>query len=402
MKKIILFALLSIVILGAGFLSYQNKDKIHTSVLRQESPQTLTTEQIREVIKKGTEWFKNAQEKSGHFKYEYMPFLDRYIDDDNMVRQSGGLYVLGELYRNDTENKFELLEPIAKAISFFEKNTVKGEFQKQDFLCVMKTSTKCSIGGTSLTLIGIIDVVQATPLLKSEYEDLIEGYKNYILAMKLPEKGFRNSYYPDLEEDQSEKESHFGNGEAFLALTRYYKYNPDEEVKQIIDESYEYFEGVYTVKWDNNFYLWGMAALKDLYAMDPHEEYFEFVKDYTDWRISKYKNSRDSSHNKCAYIEGVISAYSVLEPNLTEEEKEYYLEEIDFWLSKSWELQVNSTDELSVTYNDLTKSLKIEDRAKSVGGFLTDIDEPVQRIDFTQHCLNSYLQKLVDVDGGEL
>ncbi len=400
MKKIILFASLFIIILGAGFFSYQNKDEINTSVLRQESLQTLTAEQIREVIENGTEWFKNAQEKSGHFKYEYMPFLDRYIDDDNMVRQSGGLYVLGELYRNDTKNKFELLEPMAKAISFFEKNTVKGEFQEQNFLCVMKTSKKCSIGGTSLTLIGIIDLVRTAPLLKHEYEDLIEGYKNYIMAMKLPEKGFRNSYYP--EKDQSEKESHFGNGEAFLALTRYYKYNPDEEVKQVIDASYKYFEEIYFAEWDNNFYLWGMAAIKDLYTTNPREEYFKFVKDYTDWRISKYKNSRDSSHNKCAYIEGVISAYSVLEPNLTEEEKEYYLEEIDFWLSKSRELQVNSTDELSVTYNDVTKTLKIEDKDKSVGGFLTDVNEPVQRIDFTQHCLNSYLQKLVDVDGERL
>jgi len=401
MKKIILFVLLSAVILGVAFFSYQNKDKIYSSILREAPTQTLTTEQIREVIEKGTQWFKNTQEKSGHFKYEYMPFLDRYIDDDNMVRQSGGLYVLGELYRNDTENKFELLEPIAKAISFFEKNTVEGEFQEQNFLCVMKTSTKCSVGGTSLTLIGIIDLVQTTPLLKYEYEDLIEGYKNYILAMKLPEKGFRNSYYP--EKAQSKKESSFGNGEAFLALTRYYKYNPDEEVKQIIKEAYEYFEEIYSAEWDNNFYLWGMAAIKDLYAMDPKEEYFEFVKDYTDWRINKYKNSRDFSHNKCAYIEGVISAYSVLEPNLTEEEKEYYLEEIDFWLSKSRELQVNSTDKLSVAYNNsVTKSLKIEDKDKSVGGFLTDIDEPVQRIDFTQHCLNSYLQKLMDIDREKL
>ena len=30
------------------------------------------------------------------------------------------------------------------------------------------------------------------------------------------------------------------------------------------------------------------------------------------------------------------------------------------------------------------------------------LQNSVQRIDFTQHCLNSYLQKLVDIDGKSL
>lgn len=399
MKKIILFVL--IIIMGVALVGYQDTYEIYTSIFRQAPVETLTTEQLRETIINGTQWFKNAQENSGHFKYEYAPFLDRYIDDDNMVRQAGGLYVLGELYRKDPKNKLELQEIVEKAISYFEENTVEGELNDKEFKCLLKYSTRCSLGGTSLALIGIIDLVHKTPSLESEYQNLIEDYKNYILAMKLSGKGFRERYY--LDRNQSTYESPFSNGEAFLALARYYKYNPDEEVKEVIDEAYDYFEEIYTEEWDNNFYLWGMAALKDLYESDPKEEYFLFVKDFTDWRVESYTANRESSRNRCAYIEGVVSAYSVLEKNISGEEQQHYLEEINFWLAKSKQLQIKSSDFLRLAFNNnFLRKIRLENKEKAIGGFLTASTEPVQRIDFTQHCLNSYLQKLVDIDGEEL
>ena len=95
-----------------------------------------------------------------------------------------------------------------------------------------------------------------------------------------------------------------------------------------------------------------------------------------------------------------MSAYSVMEENLTKEEKEYYLEEIDFWLDHSANLQVDSTDTLHLKYNEsITKKARVLEKELSVGGFLTDINEPAQRIDFTQHCLSAFLQKMVDIDG---
>jgi hypothetical protein len=398
MKKLIFPALLIIAVAVIGF---QNSEFLQNSVLRFGEQETLTTNDIREVIENGTSWFKNSQEKSGHFKYEYMPFLDRYIDEDNMVRQAGGLYVLGELFRNDTENKLDLEKTITKAISYFESNTTEGELNGESFRCLLKYEGRCTLGGTSLALVGIIDLVQSDSSYKSDYKNLIEDYKDYLMAMRVGTKGFRDSYYT--EKEQSTKESSFSNGEAFLALTRYYQYNPDEEVKEVLDEAFHYFEKIYRAEWDNNYYLWGMAAIKDLYAMDPKEEYYEFVKDYTDWRIDYYKGVRGTLRNRCAYIEGVTSAYSVLEPNLTTEEKEYYMEEIDFWLAKSKELQVDKGDflRISYNYNFLTKQT-IDDEEKAIGGFLTATTEQVQRIDFTQHCLNSYLQKLVDIDGKSL
>lgn len=354
----------------------------------------LTDEQIQETIENAVSWMQNAQESSGHFRYEYMPFWDRYTDDDNMVRQAGALYVLGEVAVK-MGAEFDLKRNLEKAIDYFDDNSVDGEFNNYNFKCLLKTKDYCTLGGTSLVLTGLLDLIESDPSLKNKYSDSIEEYKNYIMAMKISDKGFRDKYYIKNNATQTDKESHFSNGEALLGLVRYYLYNPSEEVKETIEESLEYFIEIYYETWDPNFYLWGMAALKDWYQLFPEEKYYDFVKDYTNWRIDGQKNARETSHNKCAYIEGVISAYSVLKTQSTDTQKEKYLEEINFWLTKSQTLQLKATDIVKIIFNkNGFKTLKLKKSARAIGGFITDWSEPFQRIDFTQHCLSSYLQRL--------
>ena len=373
----------------------ENKNEINNITL-----EPLTSEEINEIIEVGVNWLKQSQEPNGHFRYEYSPLADSYSKQDLMVRQTGALYVLGEILKKDKENKYELKDTIIKAIDYFEENSKSGEMNDYEFRCVLRNTHMCSLGGTSLTLIGILDLVEVYPELKNEYNGLITDYLNHLLAMKKPKQGFRGFYY--LNGSPSETESHFSNGEAFLALVKYYKYNPTDEVKIVIDDSFDYFETKYGEVHDYNFYLWGMGAIKDLSSVEPTDKYHNFVKAYTDWRISAYKNRRATLGNKCAYIEGVISAYSVIEPNLTEEEKEYYLEEINFWLTKSRGLQANSSGFLNLKYGNKTYDLKVLKPEKAQGGFLTALNNPYQRIDFTQHCISSYLQKLTDIDNKSL
>ena len=389
MKKIIFLAALSLVfVFSLSVLAYD-----HTI-----TREPLTDDEMQKVIELGSEWFKNAQEKDGHFKYEYMPYWDRYTDDDNVVRQAGALYELGEILVRDGNDSLGLKDTVESAIEYAVENSRSGEFGGRSFKCLARDEKKCTLGGSSLAFIGVLDYVTAYPDEELEYRGLIDGYKEYFLAMNLEDAGVRDAYYFD--GSQTVKESSFSNGEVFLALVRYYVYSGDEEVKMVIDGLFDYFNEIYRAEWDNNFYLWGMAAIKDLYASDPSDEYFDFVKDYTDWRMQKYMIKRSSGHNYCAYSEGVISAYSVLEDSHGSED---YLEEIDFWLAKSRDLQVTATTTLKYKYSD-TKPyiLRVKDLNRAVGGFLTDQKEPTQRIDFTQHCLSGYLQKLVDVNGVEL
>jgi hypothetical protein len=382
------------------------KEKLSTVSAKAGLWGELGISKMREIISDAVGWIQNSQEEDGHFKYEYSVLNDVYSEDDLMVRQTGVLHILGEVLERDRGKNFDLKDNMEKALSFFEENSAFGEMNGYRFRCVLRTSKICSLGGTALTLIGILDLIDVYPELGTKYSKQISDYLNFILAMKKPGEGFRGWYYYDT--SQSEAESDYSNGEAFLALARYFEDNAHmstmriKEVKDVIDESFDYFEMRYGQNPNFNFYLWGMAAIKELSKFEPNQRYFDFVSDYTEWRMNSYKNRRDSILNYCAYFEGVISAYSVLEPDLNEYAKNYYLEEINYWLSRSQKLQVDNSGYVDLVFGGNETRMKVLDTEKAKGGFLTALNDPVQRIDYTQHCLSSYLQKLVDIDGEEL
>lgn len=356
---------------------------------------------MMKVISAGVNWLKQSQEETGHFRYEYMPFMDRYIQDDHIVRQAGAVFILSEAMKLDKNNNFNLKDIVQKGLKYLDENSINANFNNYEFRCLKLNEAECTLGGVSLSLIAYLNLTEKYPELSDKYADAIQKNLNFILAMNLPQKGFRGSYY--LSGNQSKTESDFYNGEALLALIRYYQKNSDPQIKSVIDELMKYFVDYYSKSWNNNFYLWGMAAIKDLYKIDPRREYLEFTRDYTTWQISGYKDKRDSGRNVCAYLEGIISAYSVLETDLNESEKEAYLEEINFWLDQSKSLQTKSGDKMNIKINrEKTRKLGLRNKIRSVGGFLSGFNEPVQRIDFTQHCFSSFLQKHVDIDGRTL
>ncbi|MBD3331037.1 hypothetical protein GF354_05960 [Candidatus Peregrinibacteria bacterium] len=388
-KILILVALISILAITNQSLAL-NKVRIY---------EPLNESQLNETIILGHEWLLNAQDTDGHFNYEYIPFLNRFTDDDNMVRQAGVLYILGEIAIRDEVVNERTRDAMINAIKFYKNNSRSGNYQGYTFKCLNYTSKdNCQIGGTSLALIGLLDFVKAYPGYKIEYADLIDDYKDFILAMNLQVSGFRNIYYFNRSQDSSE--SPFSNGEGLLALVRYYKYNPDPEIKELIDQNFEY--NYNNKDRDAGFYLWGMTAIKDLYKSEKKPEYIEFVKDFTDEAISKKSSLNRSNKNLCAYIEGVVSAYSVLEENISEEEKAIYLDEIDYWLVRNKRMQLEPGDRMLMRFQDQRPYALKPKSVNAYGGFLTALDEPVQRIDFTQHCVSAYLQKFVDIDASTL
>jgi|GEM_PF-2578513 len=362
----------------------------------------LPDEEIRNTISSGVAWFKEAQEESGHFKYEYLPYEDEYLPLDNIVRQAGGLYVLGEVALVDESDKYELKNTLKKGIRYFDTLSNRGEWNGYSFRCVSNSSTNdlCQLGATSLALVGLIDAITRYPELRDTYEGLAHDYGEYILSMKKEGSGFRHAYNSG--SIPSENESSFSNGEAILALTRYYMYSPNEETKKVIDETFLYFKSD-DVPFDFPLYLWVMAALKDMQELWPNEKYITYAKDYTDWRLSGFAYRKSSTHNMCAYVEGVASAYSVLEGNIENGELENIAREIHYWLQASKKLQITDSNKYRIIHEDEKSYFgEIKNMNQAKGGFLTDQNELTERIDFTQHCVNSYLQQLVDIGGKKL
>jgi hypothetical protein len=156
----------------------------------------LSAEEMRQIILGSEKWEVAAQEESGHFGYEYVPFEDKYLDDDNMIRQAGTLFALSEVYKRSENKDTDTAKAIEKAITYFQSANLKGKSADEEFLCI-KSSIKgrvCSLGSASLALIGILNYVEAHPEKKAKYDKTIKQYVAYILASKIDGAGFSGSY----------------------------------------------------------------------------------------------------------------------------------------------------------------------------------------------------------------
>jgi hypothetical protein len=359
----------------------------------------LSATEIRAVIKTAIDWIRASQEENGHFRYEYVPYKGTYSNEDNIVRQAGMLYQLGEIAQRDTNNLYRLDKIISRAIHYLQNLTKNASYKGVTFRCITDSNDggTCKVGATSLAVIGIIGFVEARPAEKSTYALLIEEYMAYIRAMRKDNAGFRNIFYPDTG-IAGEEESSYGNGEALLALVRYGRYKQfPPDIKKEIDGIITYLR--LHVPQDVALYLWAMAALKDLHAVEPKKEYFEFARMQTDSRKGPFLERRHEEHNYCSYIEGVTSAYPILRNHLSPDAARLYKEEIDFWLAKSALLQVKPPDLMVSDLFGSARFVRTPNPERALGGFLTGHYQPTQRIDFTQHCVSAYVQTLIDIEG---
>jgi hypothetical protein len=199
---------------------------------------------------------------------------------------------------------------------------------------------------------------------------------------------------------QSTAESPFSNGEALLALTRLYNYKADEEVKDAIEKTLPY---LIAQPYDTALYLWIMAAMKEIDDIDVRLQNTPYVRDFTLWRIERAESTRTTNRNFCAYTEGIVSALSVLKDRVPADVYDRVLKEAEYGLRKNRALQITLADATRafIGSEGLVVSSYVRP-LRAVGGFLTGEDERTQRIDYTQHCVNAYLQMLADVRGKKI
>tara|TARA_B100000508_G_scaffold29758_1_gene22504 strand:+ start:2072 stop:3307 length:1236 start_codon:yes stop_codon:yes gene_type:complete len=361
-------------------------------------PTSLTNDDMTDIISDSVEWIVSAQKENGSFSYEYRPFEDAFSADNNQVRQAGTFYSLAEVYRYQTEKDAAIASAIAAAVDYFEGVSVRGEGERGDFLCIKnsRSSTRCELGTTALTLLGILSYLATEPIDSAEYESLAGDYLAYILEARLADRGFSNKYH--VNDSFADTESSFYNGESMLALVRYYQYDPQPEIKQTFAEVFTYLAAAEV--FETPLYLWMTAALKDAQKLWPNDEYLEYTAEFTNQRLYSERYKRNSGKNYCAPLEGLVSAASVLEDSSDEVLKEKLEEAVDFWLAKVAQLQLHKDNPYRLVKQDgVLQLLKVNDRDQAHGGFLTSEVELKQRIDFTQHCVSVYLQKQVDIDG---
>ena len=356
----------------------------------------------QEIIKNSVAWIVNSQLDSGRFNYEYLPYLDKYTDDDNIVRQAGTLYSLAMTARRDVDNKYDLEPTIRKSLEYLESISESGEFNDRDFLCVLdrRLGDKCKLGATALTLAAMMESFQAYPELESDYQDLAKEYKEYLLAVRNPDAGFRGYFNPKPNGLQTSKESSFFNGETLLALTMYQQYKPESEIESTIKEVFTYV--LTTADRDPGLYLWAMASVNLLDQHYSDSRYLPYIRLYVGERLATARAKSQSVSNYCAYTEGLASASVMMSRHLDDADMSFYTDNLNTALSKNATLQITSDDIVRMSIVPELDFLSINNPEQAIGGFLTGQNDLMQRIDYTQHCLSAYVINLVDLNGQSL
>lgn len=361
----------------------------------------LTPAELREVILDGADWLVSAQQSTGRFAYEYEPFSGEYLAGDNMVRQAGALFALSEVYQYQSQKNPAYAAAIENAIAYFERMSGTGESVAGEFWCIKNSarSNRCDLGSVALALIGILNYVAAEPTARATYADTIEKYVTYLKAAKFNGAGFSDKYY--LGTGFASTESPFYTGEAMLALVNYYQYEADETVRDMLEDTFVYLSA--KEAYESPLYLWIMAALKDMQRLWPSDHYVAYAQEFTSHRLSSSVLRHSLTHNYCAPLEGYVSAYSIFGQPESTEYREKLRTEMNFWLAKSAGLQLRQSSPYRVvTVAGSLQLGKLPNPTQAHGGFLTGEETLTQRIDFTQHCISSYLQKLVDIDKATL
>ncbi len=387
MKKIIAVIL---VILVLNSCSFAQSNDFPFAGEKNYKFKALKDDQVSEIISLSIDWFKNVQLEDGSFLYQTNAESNLASDSQNFVRQAGSFYALSEVYKRDLDNFYDLDSTIRSFADFFRSNSVSGKYAGYSFYCVKDENEECRLGATALFLSGLINYSSRNTTFYSEFEKYIEGYKNFLLAMRIKDAGFMTSFANG--KVNNEEESAFFNGEAFLALALYYKFNNDEKVLNEIVSLWPYFRDLYGKNFDGNFYLWGMLALKELYYVVDMNEIFDFTALYSRSRVKKFNRLKGSENSYCPFLEGISAANFILKDDKSEFALNFR-NEFDFWLQKTSIFQIVS---------DEFYEFKIKNLRNSKGGFVSGISDPTLRIDNTQHCLNAYLIKYIDLDGNTL
>ncbi|MDX9970953.1 MAG: hypothetical protein RBS56_03545 [Candidatus Gracilibacteria bacterium] len=387
MKKIISVILVILVLNSCSFA--QNND-FPFADKKDHKFKALKDSNFSEIISLSIDWFKNIQISDGSFLYQTNAESNIASDSQNYVRQAGSFYALTEVYKRDLDNFYDLDNTIRSFAEFFKEKSISGRYNGLNFYCILDEKNECILGQTALFLSGLVNYSMRNTSFYSEYEKYIEGYKNFILAMRIPEAGFISSFEDGKVLDK--EESAFFNGEAFLALALYYRYLNDKNVLEEIVSVWPYFRDLYGKNFDGNFYLWGMLALKELYYVVDMKEIVDFTALYSRSRVKKYSRLKDSSDSMCPFLEGISAANFILKDEETEF-AETFRHEFEFWLQKNSLFQIKG---------DEFYDFKIKNLRNSKGGFVSAMDDPTLRIDNTQHCLNAFLIKYVDLEGQSL
>ena len=237
-------------------------------------------------------------------------------------------------------------------------------------------------GANALNLVAAIKYYQATG--DTTFNDDIVLWKNGLLALKVPERGFR-------EAPHYLTESPYFNGESWLALAEYIQAFPnDESLNEVIVEIDSYMIDRYSRQYNARFYSWGTMAANVRAQTTNDKRFTDLIYALTQQYLDKNEPKEIPSTNSCGVVEGMATFVATMQTQNRADDPlvrraTVYIEKL-MNVNRNLQLSKNTVATLP---NGKRFANKIEEYE---GAFLLSLKQPLMQVDITQHCLNALLR----------
>ncbi len=257
-------------------------------------PEAVTRRKLDEVIESLGAYLVYRQKPDGLFTYQYEPALDRYSDEDNLVRQIGATVAMAT--HAAWSGKSASLAAANMAIRFHMKGVtnIPGAHQAA-FLAT--ADGKHKLGVTALFCQALAVYPQADRFLATR-EKLING----MLWLQRPSGLFITAFPPA----ESIAAQDYFPGEALLAMATHYNQHPDERIFDAFNRAIQFYQPFFRERPSPAFVPWQVQAFTQMTQHAQREDYDDYVFELTDWLADK-----QLTKDNCAWPElwGGIAAY---------------------------------------------------------------------------------------------
>lgn len=338
----------------------------------------LSADTLASRAELAAQYIQSAQLPTGLFEYEYDFLLGRFLDRDNIVRQAAAASVLAEYatFFDDTAS--------AVAVKSAIEALVKKSVRYGDGLLASEDGELESgnAGATAFALLAELHYFEATT--DERFQEQRLAWLMGLRELQLPSGGFSQSA-------SDPSESHYFNGEAWLALAHASRLFPSNTiVKAMLAKADAYLIERYGRKPEAQFAHWGMMAASVRYRTTTRAQFLEFLSGLSTDFITELRPEIVPGRNACSSVEGLAAAKLALLQANGSRSDDALSKRIETDLLNSLELQILPGQ----TRISLSRERYLTDPAVAefAGAFLNARPGLRTRIDSTQHCLSALLK----------
>jgi hypothetical protein len=367
----------------------------------------------RERVVRAATYTLSTQRADGLFLYDFDFLAGAPTGKDNIVRQAGTLFALGEyLLDSGDERVAPAMERGFEALWSRSLPTGKGRAQRiLERLGVFafpswrlsqwldrwgllhwpqgdgrliaddgRYETAWS-GATALALVAELHYFRATG--DDRFSEQREAWLRGLLSLYVPRRGVR-SHPTTLDE------ATYFNGEAWLALGYYTETFPEAtEVRSVLSRFEDYLLERYDRDREVFFYHWaGMAtAVRYRHSEDPRLA--DFIAEQSAWFLDERPLDEAATDTTCSAVEGLASAAETLKASGGYDAiLQQIRRRISVELSRNRTLQIEpGQDRIELPFGGRLTTPTLSEHA---GAFRSGLYRAYTRTDLTQHCISAF------------